>query len=85
MLRRSCLGEEELLLVSLAVAIGVGEDKDVGRDGDDHLVAQNADPHSRIDITSLVKDGRLVGLAVAIGIFQDHDAVARRPATVSVR
>ncbi len=75
-LRNAGFREEDFLLVGLAVAVGVGEDEDVGRNGDDDPVAEHADAHGRVDIASLVEDGRLVGFAVAVGVFQDQDAIA---------
>ena len=83
-LRAARLGEEQFLLVSLAVAVRVGEDEDVGRARDDDPVAEHADAHRRVDVAALVEDGRLVGPAVAVGVLQDEDAVAFGPFAVAV-
>ncbi len=36
---------------------------------------QHADAVSRIDIASLIEDGRLVGDAVVVGVFENQDAI----------
>ncbi len=78
-LRLARLGEKQFLLVRLPVAIRVGEDENVRRRGDNHAVAQDADTHRRIDIASLVEHGRFVGSAVAVGVFENQNAIAGRP------
>ena len=43
------VGEENFALVRLAVAVGVREHEDVGRRGNDHLIAEHADAERRVD------------------------------------
>ena len=42
------------------------------------LVAEHADAHCGIDIAAVVEGRYLVGDAIAIGVFEDEDAVAFR-------
>ena len=82
MLRLTDLGEEQLLLVGLQVAVRVGEDEDVGRAGNDDLgglaveAGEHADAERGINVGALVEDGLLVSLAIAISVLEDDDAVA---------
>ena len=78
---------EELLrrAVGLAVAVLVLEHEDVRRLADEDLVARavgvlarRAMPSGAIDLRRLVEDRRLVGLAVAVRVLEDDDAVALR-------
>ena len=73
------VGKERLFLFGHVVAVRVGEDPDVGRAGDDHLVAQDADPHRRVDVTPLVEDFLDVRNAVPVRVLEDQDPVAFRP------
>ena len=67
-------GHDDFAGVSLAVAVSILQKKDVGRIGDpDPSVA---DGDSRGDIEAVGKDRETVGLAVAVGIFEDLDAIA---------
>jgi hypothetical protein len=76
---------EELLrrTVGLVVAIVVLEDEDVGGAGDDDAGAEDADAEGGVDIVPLVEGLFAVGGAVAVGVFEDDDAIAlgaaRRP------
>ena len=70
-------GDDDLRLVGrLAVGAFLAEE-DVGRVGDPDAAV--ADGDARGDVQPLGKDGELVGLAVAVGVFEDLDAVAARP------
>ena len=53
-----------------------------GATGDDHLVAEDANAHARIDVAALVEDCLLVGAAIAVGVFEDEDAIAGGPLAV---
>ena len=70
--------KQNLLLVRLVIAIGVGENKNVRRTRNDHPVAQHADAQGRVDVVALVKDGFLVSPTVSVGVLEDHDAIAFR-------
>ena len=77
-LRAIDLGEHQFLavLVGDAVAIAIVEGENIVACGDDHAVAENADAMGGVDVGSLIKYRRLVGLTVADGVFQDNDPVA---------
>ena len=59
-LRMPVLENRTSFLSDLVVFIE-GEDEDIGRRGDDDLVAQDANAHRRIDVLALVERGHLVG------------------------
>ena len=71
-------GEQQLAFVGLAVAIGVGQHENIGRTGDNHLVAQHTNAERGVDAGVLVENGFLVRDTVTMGVFQNHDAVAFR-------
>ena len=72
------LGEEGLLAVGLQVPVLVGHDPDVVPGGDDDLVPKDTDPVGGINLSSLVEDRRLVGLAIPAGVLENQDAVSFR-------
>ncbi len=71
--------------VSFAFALAVGEDENIGRLADEDLVTRpdrifgDRDPHRTVKLRSLIKDGRLIGFAFALGVFEYDDAIARGP------
>ena len=65
------------LRVGLAVAVAILEEQDIGRVGDPDAAVTDGDP--RWDIEAVGEDGEPVGLAVAVGVFEDLDPVAARP------
>ena len=67
-------GEEHLLHVGPAVAVGVFEKERIGRLQDDHAAVEWQQAGG--DIQSLGKDRELVGAAVGVGVFADRDPVA---------
>jgi hypothetical protein len=70
------LGEQELFAVGFVVAVVVDEPENVVAAGDEGFVAEHADAVGAVHIAGLVEDGGFVGLRVAIGVFEDEDAVA---------
>ena len=68
--------EHELFAVGLVVAVVVDEPENVVAAGDKRLVAEDADAVGAVLIAALVEDGGFVGLRVAVGVFEDQDAVA---------
>ena len=42
---------------------------------------EDADAVGRVDVAALVEDRGLVGLAVAVGVFEDQDAIPFGPAS----
>ena len=60
------------------IAIDVGVDDEIGRIGDDDLVADDGDAERRHERGFLDERCRLVGAAVAVGVFEHHDAIALR-------
>ena len=58
-----------------AIAVDVGVDDEIGRVGDDHLVADHGDAERRHERGFLHERRGLVGPAVAIGVFEHHDAI----------
>ena len=56
-----------------------GEEKNIRRAGDQHAVAQHANPQRRIDVAPLIENRGLVSAPIAIGVFEDDDPVALRP------
>jgi hypothetical protein len=75
-LRAADLGEHELFAVGFVVAVVVDEPENVVAAGDEGFVAEHADAVGAVHIAALVEDGGFVGLRVAIGVFEDEDAVA---------
>ena len=63
--------------VGLAVAVGVVEVEQLGAVGDVGAAVAGLDPGG--DQQPVGEDGGLVGLAVAVGVFEDHDLVVGRP------
>ena len=86
-MRIIALGVEEddaRLLVGLAVALGVAQTQDLVARGDiDRAVRMAGDVHR--GRRALVEGGEAVGLAVAVGVFEDADAVELRPLVVGRR
>ena len=77
-------GQERVALVGLVVAVGVFEHEQVGAVADEDaasrvlagLVVMFLDGDAHGDGENLVGEhGRLVGLAVAVGVFEDLDLV----------
>ncbi len=64
-----------------AVAVHVGVDQQVGRLRDHDLVAEHRDAERRGQVWFLHEHRGLVGHAIAIGVFQYHDAIAGLLAT----
>ena len=64
------------LRVGLAVAVGVLQEEDVRRVGDPDAAVADGDAGG--DVQPLGEDRELVGLAVAVGVFENLDAVAAR-------
>ena len=69
-------GKKQFAFVGFIVAVGVGQYENIRRGRDDHFIAQNADAKRCIDAGVLVKGFDTIGPTVAVGIFQDHDAIA---------
>ena len=80
--------EEHLALVDhgveLAVAVDVGELDEVGRVRDDDDVVEDGDAERRSPTGVLDERGDGVGLARALGVAQDDDAVAFGPALAAL-
>jgi hypothetical protein len=68
-------GEEHFLAIGFGIAVIVVEAEHAVAGGDDDSIAQHADSVSRIDFAALIEDGFLVGHAVAVGVFQNQNAV----------
>ena len=75
-LRTADLREQELFAVGFVVAVVVDEPENVVAAGDEGFVAEDADAVGAVHIAALVEDGGFVGLGVAVGVFEDEDAVA---------
>ena len=79
-------GQQYLALVDLgikdAVAIGIGVDKEIWRLGDDDLTIDMGHAQRGDEVFILREDRNLVGLAGAGRIFEHHDAVAFRTASL---
>ena len=77
------LREQRLLAVGFEVAVVIMKDDDIRRARHDHLppraLPNHADAERRVDVAALVEDVLPVGPAVAIGVFEDQNPVARRP------
>ena len=71
-------GEQKLALVGLAVAVGIGQHEHIRRTGNDDLVAEHADAQCGVDARVLVEHSLLVRGTVAIGVFENHHAIASR-------
>ena len=73
-------GEQHLALVhrrvELAVAVDVRVDDQIGRLRHDDLVVDDRNPQRRDEPRLLHERVNLVGLAVAVGVLQDEDAIA---------
>ena len=76
------LHEEALLGVGDVVSVLVSEDDHVRCSCHDHLVAENRDSQSGIDVAALVVDLRGVRHPVAVGVLQNQDPVALGPSVV---
>ena len=70
-------GDDDLAPVGAAVAIGVLQEEDVRRVGHPH--ATGADGDARRDIQIVGKDGKAVGPAVVVGVFENLDPVPAGP------
>ena len=81
-LRIPSVGEQRLLPVRHQVAVIVVEDKHIWRTRHDHLaagsLADHADPQGAVHVAALIKNSLLVTTSIAVGVFQDKDAVALR-------
>ena len=75
-LRTADLREHELFAVGFVVAVVVDEPENIVAAGDERFVAEDADTVGAVHIAPLVEDGGFVGLRVAIGVFEDEDAIA---------
>src|SRR3954465_9395161 len=69
-------GEEQFFFVGDAVAIFVGENEHIGRARNDHFVAENADAEGGVNFFALVEDGFFIGGPVAVGVFENDNAIA---------
>ena len=58
------------------VTVLVFEEQNVRRAGDDHLVTQDTNTERGVHVIALVEDFGVVCRAVAVGVFEDHDAIA---------
>ena len=67
--------EQDRADVGLVVAVGVLEIQEIGARGDDHALAPELEPERIVDVG---EDDPLVGPAVPVGVFQDHQAVVHR-------
>ena len=63
--------------VGLAVSIGVGDEEDVGRIRDPHAAVSNR--NAAWNVEAVEEDRERVALPVAIGVFQNLDAILPRP------
>src|SRR5688500_5910521 len=77
-LRLAGLRKEKFAFGDLVVGVDV-ENVNVRRTGADDLVAQDADGHGGVDVLALVERDDLVAHAVAVGVFEDEDAIAFGP------
>lgn len=68
--------EKQLPFIRLVVAIGIGEQKDSVRSGDDGLIAQHANPMHPIDVGVLIEYFGFVDPAITVAVLQDQYAVA---------
>ena len=66
-------GEDALADVGLVVAVGVLEEHQVGRLGDQDAAVGELEPGRAVQAVG--EDGLLVGLAVAVGVFEDQELV----------
>src|SRR2546422_4760328 len=69
-------GEEQVAPVGLAVAVGVGQHENVRGARNNHLVTEHADAQRGVDARVLVENSLLVRDAVAVGIFENYNAIA---------
>ena len=69
-------GEEQLAPVGLAVAVGVGQHENVRGARNNHLVTEHADAQRGVDARVLVENSLLVRDAIAVGVFENHNAIA---------
>ena len=76
MLRPSNVGKHQLLTVGLVIAVVVDEPEHIVTAGDEGLVAEHADAVGAVHIMALMKHRGLVRRGVAVGVFEDEDAVA---------
>ena len=74
-------GEQSLPLVGNAVAIGIGVNEQVRRLRDDDLVIEHGDTKWCGEFFLLHEDAALVGFAIVVRVFEDHDAISFRTAT----
>ena len=66
-------GEDDLARVGLAVAVEVGQVEQLGAVGDVGAAVARLDPGGDQELVG--EDGGLVGLAVVVGVLEDHDLV----------
>ena len=59
--------------VGLVVAVGVLEEHEVGGLGDEHAAVAELEAGRAVQVVG--EDGHLVGLAVAVGVFEDQELV----------
>ena len=59
-----------------AVGGVLGVDDEIGRLRDDHAIAEHGNAERRAELRALVEHLAAVGLAVAVGVLEDDDAVA---------
>ncbi len=70
--------ENNFLAVGLVVAIVVGEEPHVWTLRHDDAVADDRNTQRRVEFRALVKHLRKVSFAVAVGVFQNQNTVARQ-------
>ncbi len=70
-------GHDDFPKVSLAVAVAILQEENIGRIG--YPDPSMADGNSRRDVEAVREDCETVGLAVAVGVVEDLDAIASGP------
>ena len=73
-------GEQNLALVGNAVAIGVGINEKVRWLRHDDFVIEHGETERRGEFLFLHEHAALVGFAIVVGVFEDHDAISFRTA-----
>ena len=68
--------KNDLFFISLVIPVFVGQNKNTRALRHNYAVAQNTNAEWGIEVFVLVKHLAHVGLAVAVGVFQNHNAVA---------
>src|SRR5690348_5672123 len=69
-------GKQEFTFIRLPIAVGISQDEDVWRIGDDYSIAQHTDAQGCVDARILVKD-HLLHIA-SRGAVENNDPVAGR-------